>query len=624
MRGCRLVARMLLIGSFAGTCYRQSLGASHVCLCFLRPGRGAAASAQRCGSLPTELYLQGSARLDSGNSTDALAGPHRHLAGTLNSIHLCLCHLKLQAIRCLQDAPRDVPGRQLASLASTSEVLAALQKAHTAKRTILSNGPPVRVDTLQLPNQSAAPTSAEYRWSTLACRETAFSSCGHWLAVVLEGEQWWWSSPDKPEDHGPPWQLAMFEVVLYSAADDFQQQARFPTGRGAPVLQWAASEPRLCIAHLPRAPRQNPRTQGPPSTPPRATPGSSQAQTPQIRPQLPAALVVEAPMGAVLHSLGPEASAQVHAMAKWGSQRILWSPACTHLLVCGAEEPSHAEMTYAGCLCLVDVAGNRVLASSAACYGPLEWNDAQAVHVAWHPQGILLSSDVQLADAAAFRDAGFAVGVLPAHFFLDFYGSVVGAGHLVARHTTSYAYHPEDTVRTWLSCHIRGQDLIFAVGEPLGASALQAWRLHGSASPQLRKYVSPEAGAASAPSDPPQPSWPSQSPGSWSISPSGRFVLGKGPGGLAILDVDTHKKYWDLGTSDPSWSGLTRLQRGRAKHGTILGLQAVLDMGKAAKQLKTSFKIEGWLPSGLGVLCSTAATGPKEVLPPTLQCYWFA
>ena len=495
-----------------------------------------------------------------------------------------------------------MPADQLAGLASTSEVLAALQRAHTAKRAILSNAPPLRVDTQQLPDQSAAPPSDKYRWSKLSCRETAFSSCGRWLAVALQGEQWWWSSPDKPEDHGLPWHLFMYEVVLYSTSGSFQQQTRFPTGEAAPVLQWAASEPHLCIAQLFHAPPRS-QSQGPPQLL-----GSSQAQTPS---KLPAALMVDAPTGAVLHSLGPEASAEVHAMAKWSSHRVLWSPACTHLLVCGATEPNNTDEPYAGCLCLVDVAGDRVLASCAASFGPLDDNDASADAAAWHPQDILLSSDVQLADAAAFQDAGFAVGVLPQHFYLDQKGSVVDGGHLVARHTTSYAYSTEDTVRTWLSCHVQGQGLGFAVGEPLEADALKAWRLHGSSAPQMREYMPSKPGAegAAAPSGPPQPA---QGQGNRLVSPSGRFLVGKGPGGLAILDVHTREQLWDLATSDPRWSELTALQQGRAKHSTSLGLQAVLDAEKAARQLRASFEWTAGCPLAWGFCAALLRQGPRR------------
>ena len=121
-------------------------------------------------------------------------------------------------------------------------------------------------------------------------------------------------------------------------------------------------------------------------------------------------------------------------------------------------------------------------------------------------------------------------------------------------------------------------------------------------------------------------------------SPSGRFSVAEGPGGFCIQTAQTHERVWDVATSDPAWPELSEEQQAHAMQGDLLGLQAVLDSSLAPARPRTGhshagamFKCDGWLPSGLGVLCRAFGEPPGifpcvegAALPPSLQCFWFA
>ena len=128
---------------------------------------------------------------------------------------------------------------------------------------------------MQLPDLSAVPPLQGHEWKALSCKETAFSSCGNWLAVVLTGIQF--DCRPNPPDR---W-CFVYEVVLYSVAEGFHQHARFSTGSSCPVVRWADAAPRLSVALAPVY------------------------TTHEVPSDLPAAVIIDAPAGVVLHSLGP-------------------------------------------------------------------------------------------------------------------------------------------------------------------------------------------------------------------------------------------------------------------------------------------------------------------------------
>ena len=154
---------------------------------------------------------------------------------------------------CWQDAPCDAAPGYLSSLASTQQVLTAIQKGHTARRNILTNSNPVRVETVQLPDQQATAPQQHYAWFRLRCSHVTFSSCGNWAAATLEGQQRCSLNISEQYQQRLPFNFVASVVVLYSiTATGFQQRASFDLGCSEAVIAWSQSGPHLSIAQLPR------------------------------------------------------------------------------------------------------------------------------------------------------------------------------------------------------------------------------------------------------------------------------------------------------------------------------------------------------------------------------------
>ena len=154
---------------------------------------------------------------------------------------------------CWQDAPCDATPGYMGSLASTQQVLTAIQKGHTARRNILTNFNPVRVETVQLPDQRATAPQQHYAWHRLWCSHVTFSSCGDWAAASLEGEQRCSLNYSQQHRQRLPFYFVASEVVLYRmTATGFQQRASFDLGGSEAVIAWSQSDPHLSIAQLPR------------------------------------------------------------------------------------------------------------------------------------------------------------------------------------------------------------------------------------------------------------------------------------------------------------------------------------------------------------------------------------
>ena len=153
---------------------------------------------------------------------------------------------------CWQDAPCDATPGYMKSLASTQQVLTAIQKGHTARHNILTNSNPVRVETVQLPDQRATAPQQHYAWFRLRCSHVTFSSWGNWAAANLEGEQRCSLTFSEQQQQRLPFRLVASEVVLYSmTATGFQQRASFDLGCSEAVIAWSQSGPHLSIAQIP-------------------------------------------------------------------------------------------------------------------------------------------------------------------------------------------------------------------------------------------------------------------------------------------------------------------------------------------------------------------------------------
>ena len=138
----------------------------------------------------------------------------------------------------MQDTRIDAAPEYLRSMATTQQVLAALQRAHTAKPTITGNAPPAEVQTVELPDPRARAPLKHFQWESCCCLEVACSACGSWVAVVQRGSQTCCAAEPDQSHLQLPEAVYVYDVIVYSTTDGFQQpQASFCTGTSKPVLQ---------------------------------------------------------------------------------------------------------------------------------------------------------------------------------------------------------------------------------------------------------------------------------------------------------------------------------------------------------------------------------------------------
>ena len=109
-------------------------------------------------------------------------------------------------------------------------------------------------------------------------------------------------------------------------------------------------------------------------------------------------------------SAGPTVSESIQYLEKVLTRHMIWSPDCQLLLVYVQRAGSRVE----GCLELLDVAGDCMLARSETLCGMDEWHTH--VVAAWHPSSaaIILNYDMQLQQPSSFQEAGIIIGNLPA------------------------------------------------------------------------------------------------------------------------------------------------------------------------------------------------------------------
>ena len=513
---------------------------------------------------------------------------------------------------CGQDAPRDVPAFQLAQLTSTSKVLCALQKAYTAKQRILANLPPVRVDAVQLPDLTAEPPQRGHIWTNLHCIQTALSTCGGWLAVVLQGrqqgpnecrqqypQQTVVEGPAHPYSHCQYARWAMHEVILYSMLAGFQQQARIFTGTAEPVLQWAPRAPHLSLAQLPKL---NPL---------------------QIQSGLVGAVILDADSSSVLQRVGQTENEVMPRLTDPSVRSITWSPTCELVLIHGGTRSHPAS---AGWLAVISMHEDRVLAQAQLIFGTGKGTSFGHTAV-WHPssKGILLCGAVELEDAAPFHQAGFVVGSLSRGYYLEGPNFLANAEHLVV----GVMCEDEFGLRlnhALLRCCIEGQQMSFTVEDHADLcpdpfdrrSALSQIRMLAHLNAQ---HPAPMVAASRAAADSQRAFAQAQLMHSYQhLSPSGRFLLDHSPDGLYIMDRQTNAKPWKMATAEPL---LMETQQALGLLGGSLGLQNVAHpLDQACDEYAWAMEWAGWLPSGLGVLCR--AYGVGQGLAPHLVCLRYA
>ena len=285
-----------------------------------------------------------------------------------------------------QDAPIDATAGFVSRLTSTEQLLEALQSSLTARHNIAANAR-ARIEAVPFPDQLIGRLHKHFEWLSLRCSEAAFSCCGQRAAVVLEAKQKCTLNRDEQKSLRLPTDIQTYELVLYSISQGWQQQTSFYTGSSAPVMKWGPSDPTLSVALLPRV-RQYIGVEG------------EEYDCVHLASEHSAAFVYDADVDEEL-SAGCTLSESVRYMDKVESRHMIWSPDCQLLMLYAQWGGSPAE----GCLELLDVAGDCMLAWSETLCGVGAW--LIFVAAAWHPSSnaIILSHEMQLQESHAFKEA---------------------------------------------------------------------------------------------------------------------------------------------------------------------------------------------------------------------------
>ena len=178
----------------------------------------------------------------------------------------------------VQTTLRDAAPAYLASLPDTQQLLQARQRAWLARQRICAGNQPIAHHRLQASAMRTSEVQQQVKLCQVQCKAMRLSSCGNSMAVCIQGHPVFErvskaSLYHSYGDHN--------EVVVYTVPD-FHVQACIQAHNSTPVVLWAPVAPHLSVAMLPPA---------------------WYYRTPAPALERPAAVVVDAPTGAVLCSL---------------------------------------------------------------------------------------------------------------------------------------------------------------------------------------------------------------------------------------------------------------------------------------------------------------------------------
>ena len=513
--------------------------------------------------------------------------------------HLCCLHSHYESASAetyvlYQGAPRDAAPEHLASLDSADQVLAALQNAYTARHSILAPTTTiVRVDTIQLPEVgTAAPEGLDCAWQYIQCLEAAFSTCGRWLAVALQASQDFRAANWLEEPFNRCY-AHTHKVVVYRTAPAFKQAFQISSTDMMPRLSWHRTSPLLSVALL----------------------FQDAAAQQKLQPEL-AAFMVDARTGRQVSTLSTDITTAVLGTLPDASLQLSWSPCSKFLLVHGQRWDAGV-----GFLSVLDLANNRVLAESPFTSQISEGSAYDSPSALWYPGcslGIVLPFDMNLGQSQTFSQAGIALGHLPEPFSCSQHSEFsTDAKHLIAlgpggRDDTA----PSEKSKAVLGCSLEGSQFSFRLEHSFGPGNISMFWIPGTPSLLVRERE--ETGSAASYDKVvalPMGSQPDRflhETNGHHFSPSGRFLLDRGPGGLLMVDLETGKPVWDAAHRDPEWPELTKLQRTRALRGEPLGV----GVGHSAW-------CQGWCPTGTGLVCTIDERKPMPG-PPRLRMFWLA
>lgn len=458
----------------------------------------------------------------------------------------------------------------------------------------MANQPPVRVETLWLHGQDKPqPQQQENVWRSWHPGWVSYSPSGRYLAVASsvrlcelrsesgsEGDAGPYTGPHGSECRFCLHETNAHEVHVYHTSEGCKQLASFCTGGLSSDLLWSPAD-HLCFAQVRRLQHEEPWSYH------AAGPGVCEPS---------AALIWDPSTMTVLHSLCNEAAAVLRELLPACPKWSIWSPSGRYLLIHGAEY--HNQTSGKGWMVIADVTkGCLVAHCGLAVASRLD----RSQDIVWHPgsQGLIFHSSIHVQDLDSLAHAGFATGFLPADLCMHVAGFSGSAAHFVASHHRPHWLQHADL---WvISCTVIEDSICFEFAQALSAHEtseeeaelqvmgwlpdsstllMHEYRLQSRASRPLHTRL----GAAPVPGKPHKLMLKSRPV--CAVSPSGKLSVIQGF--LRIASAESGRPCWDALASGPWWSD-----------------QQEVELHDVLQEMGRSLKVQAWLPTGLGFICST-------------------
>ena len=509
-----------------------------------------------------------------------------------------------------QDAPRDASAAYLAGLQSTAALLTALQQGYIARQNILANAQPCQLETLWLPDQSRNDPNPGLEWHILNCQQVQFSHNGIYMAIELAGMQF------APEEEGmcqeapdEDYQTWIQELVLYRTSG-FQQLACISFGTADPIIHWTCSG-ELCVAQRPERSCTH-------MSALTLSDAASAAPEPTAIEAL--AFAWDAGSRAVTRRLPSDVCPEFQSLPKDGWRNMAWSASGRYLLMHEQHASGSNAEQVMGWLSICNVtAGNLPVQCRVPVFTSVRCS------ASWHPglHGLIFTHTKRQTHVSSLQEAGFAAGALPDGLLMHQAGFSSDARYLIAE--TPRTSTPWESMYHVLRCSISGLRITFDFVQRLDCISDPGWqacKLHWLPSTyslfiQYREGMHASCEHMVHQVNPANAVRSEVSVSSFAfLSPSSSWFLQQLPFGVSIHETGTGMEVWQSMSSDPQWPA----RRTSSRECKMFGLQIGCDIHR-----QDTFELCGWLPSGLGFLCSTSqCTYTRDCRPPALHVYRFA
>lgn len=435
------------------------------------------------------------------------------------------------------------------------------------------------------------------------------------MAIHLAGMQ---CSPDEDDvREGMPDENSMLwiqDLVVYRTSG-FQQLARISFGTAEPVIHWSISG-GLYVAQQPELSNTRPSV---------LTMSGAVGGVPEPTFVKALAFAWDAGSRTAIRSFPSSICPDFQSLPKDGWRRMAWSASGQHLLIHEQQADSNAAQAM-GWLTICDLTAGNIAIQCRVPFTTKHHGHRQAA--SWHPglHGVIFASSVGRTHVTSLQQAGFAAGALPDGLLIHQAGFSSDARYLIARAPKTTT--PWESIYHVLRCSIDGLQITFDVEHRLDCVSSPGWQARriewlpstyslfimyreGNAPYEcLVHQVNPASAVHSK--DVAALSYTF-------LSPSSSWFLHMLPFGFSIYEVGTGMKIWDSVTSDPQWSGPQDGPRYPAEYDLFV-TQIACHIDR-----QNTLQICGWLPSGVGFLCSTSqCTNFGDRRPPALHVYRFA